>query len=337
MSVARRRVAVTLEEVAARAGVSRATVSRVVNEQPSVDPDLVSRVQAAAAELGYVPNLSARSLAGSRSRSIALVVPNDVERFFRDPFFATVIAGLNTRLRRSDFLLTMVIESEDVRRTTEYLLGSTVDAAVLFSSRRADDLIAYLDRSIPVVLGGRPADPTITSCHYVDFDNTDASRRATLHLLSRTSSPVATITGPRDTPTGTDRLTGFLAAHRELGREPGPVVDGDFSFESGVAGTREILARETRVKAIFAANDLMASGALAELARHRLSVPEDVAVMGFDDAHGLDNANPTLSTVRQDSREQGTVMGEITLALLAGAEPPRSTVIATSLVLRVTA
>lgn len=337
MSIERRRPAVTLEQVAAKAGVSRATVSRVVNEQASVDPDLASRVQVAAAELGYVPNLSARSLASSRSGSIALVVPYDVERFFRDPFFGTVIAGLHTRLRRSDFLLTMAIETEDTRRTAEYLLGSAVDAVVLFSSRRADELVARLSTSIPVVLGGRPADPTITSCHYVDFDNVEASRRATLHLLSRTSSPVATIAGPRDTPTGIDRLAGFLAAHRDLARVPGPVVDGDFSFESGVEGAREIMRRAPLLGAVFAANDLMALGALEELAHQGRRVPDDVAVMGFDDAHGLDTVDPILSTVRQDSREQGTVMGDLVLSLLAGDEPPRSTVIPTSLVLRKTA
>ncbi|NTW41783.1 MAG: substrate-binding domain-containing protein, partial [Cellulomonadaceae bacterium] len=143
--------------------------------------------------------------------------------------------------------------------------------------------------------------------------------------------------GPRDTPTGIDRLAGFLAAHRDLARVPGPVVDGDFSFESGVEGAREIMRRAPLLGAVFAANDLMALGALEELAHQGRRVPDDVAVMGFDDAHGLDTVDPILSTVRQDSREQGTVMGDLVLSLLAGDEPPRSTVIPTSLVLRKTA
>lgn len=330
----RRASSVTLEQVALAAGVSRATVSRVVNGLSSVDGDIASRVRISIKELGYVPNLSARSLASRQAGSIALVVPEDVAYFFGDPFFGTMVAGLNARLGESNLLLNLVISAPDPDQTVQHLLGGTADAVVVLSHELADPLVERIATTVPVVIAGRPTSQPADWCHHVDFDNVDASRRATAHLLSLTDRQVGTIAGPQDTPTGVDRLQGFFDAHTDAAREPGPVLSGDFTQASAVDAVAHHFPRLAELGGLFVANDLMALGALAALTQRGIRIPQDMALMGFDDLPAAALASPGLSTVHQDSRRQGEVVGDVVLELLAGESPPIRTVLPTRLVLR---
>ncbi|WP_309620650.1 LacI family DNA-binding transcriptional regulator, partial [Salinibacterium sp.] len=168
-----RRVAPTLEAVAAEAGVSRSTVSRVVNGSTQVRPDVTTAVNAAIDRLNYIPNRAARSLANRQTMAIALVVPEDTSRFFGDPFFAQIVQGITQGLEDSDYVLNLQLASPSApsAKTIRYLLGGNVDGAIVVSHHSGDDFFTTLDATIPVVFGGRPFLPELHTNNYVDVDN----------------------------------------------------------------------------------------------------------------------------------------------------------------------
>ncbi|MDQ0643948.1 DNA-binding LacI/PurR family transcriptional regulator [Microbacterium murale] len=150
----------TIEEVAATAGVSRSTVSRVVNGSTAVSPEALAAVQAAIAELSYVPNRAARSLASRQTHAIALIVPEDTTRFFGDPFFASIVAGITGALRGSDYLLNLLIASDDPGdKMTSFVRNGGVDGALIVSHHTSDAFIDRIADAVPVVWGGRPLRP----------------------------------------------------------------------------------------------------------------------------------------------------------------------------------
>jgi DNA-binding LacI/PurR family transcriptional regulator len=332
------RVPATLEQVAARAGVSRSTVSRVVNGGDRVSPEALESVKRAIAELNYVPNRAARSLASRQTQAIALVVPEDTTRFFGDPFFAAIVSGINQRLSRSEHMLNLIVASDDPGdKATTFLAGGNVDGALVVSHHTSDTYIDRISASVPVVFGGRPARERPDD-YFVDVDNVAGGRVATEYLLSRGHRRIGMITGPLDMPAGIDRLTGFRDALAEGGIEPGPVRDGDFTASGGAAAMREILDRaaagEPLPDALFVASDLMARGVLEVLARAGKRVPRDIAIIGFDDSPVATSVTPALTTIRQPSLEQGEAMADVLLARLAGLDPPRVTILPAELVVR---
>src|SRR3712207_5786393 len=174
----------TLEMVAAAAGVSRSTVSRVVNDSPKVTPEAVAAVNAAILKLGYVPNRVARSLASRRTFSIALVIPETTARFFADPFFASVVQGAAFHLSKTEYTLTLLISSEtDPEKTRRYLQGGNVDGALILSHHTDDRSYTELAGRLPVVFGGRPMSQEGEDAYVVDADNRAAAEEATRHLI----------------------------------------------------------------------------------------------------------------------------------------------------------
>jgi LacI family transcriptional regulator len=330
------RAAATIEEVAAAAGVSRSTVSRVVNGSTAVSPAALEAVQRAIAELKYVPNRAARSLASRQTLAIGLVVPEDTTRFFGDPFFAAIVSGINERLVRSDYVLNLFIASDDPgHKMTSYMRGGNVDGAIIVSHHTSDTFIDRIAATMPVVYGGRPVHHREGDDHYfVDVDNVAAGRDATEYLISRGHRRIAAITGPLTMPGGVDRLQGYREALAAAGLEEGPTADGAFTSDGGAGAMRSILACGDRPDAVFAASDLMARGALAVLAAEGLRVPGDVAVMGFDDSPVATSVTPQLTTMRQPSFEQGQTMAGVLLDILAGRNPPRDTILSAELVVR---
>ena len=305
----------TLEEVALRAGVSRATVSRVVNGSTTVAPRLREVVSKAIADLGYVPNQAARTLMTSRTDTIALVASEPDARVFGDPFFGGIVRGVSQELGSSglQLMLLMAQAYEDLARIERYLLSRHVDGVLLISEHGQDSLPRSLtETGVPLVIGGRPLDKGSTYA-YVDNDNVGGAVSAAKHLVSRGRTKVATIAGPLDMSAGVDRLHGFKQG---MGRgfRAARVEYGDFTQESGTAAVRRLLERVPDVDALFVASDLMALGALAGLRRAGRRVPDDVAVVGFDDIAMAAVADPPLTTVRQRTIDQGRLMVRLYLA-----------------------
>lgn len=337
MDAASPRSAATIEEVAARAGVSRSTVSRVVNGSTAVSPAALESVRRAIEELSFVPNRAARSLARRQTHAVAFVVPEDTERFFGDPFFAAIVAGVNERVVRSDYVLNVIIASGDPDdKATSYLRSGSVDGAIVASHHTSDAFVARIAAVLPVVYGGRPLRPT-PGDRYVDVDNVGGAERATEHLIGRGCRRLATITGPQSMVAGVDRLDGFDRALTAAGLTACAVEEGDFTEAGGAAAMRRVLARGDAPDGVFVASDLMARGALGVLRGAGLSVPGDVAIVGFDDSTVATSVTPALTTVRQPSREQGSRMAEVLLAMLAGETVPPATVLPTELIVRASA
>lgn len=305
----------TLEEVASRAGVSRATVSRVVNGSTTVDPRLREVVSRAVAELGYVPNQAARTLMTSRTDTIALVASEPDARVFGDPFFSGIVRGVGQELAPSglQLMLLMAQSYDDLARIERYLVSRHVDGVLLISEHGHDVLPRALEKAgMPLVIGGRPLDNE-NSYAYVDNDNVGGAAAAARYLAAQGRSRIATIAGPLDMSAGADRLEGFK---RGVGRRfrAGRVEYGDFTQESGTAAVARLLDKAPDLDAIFVASDLMALGALAYLRRAGRRVPDDVAVIGFDDIAMAAVADPPLTTMRQRTVDQGRLMVRLLLA-----------------------
>ncbi len=325
----------TLEEVAAHAGVSRATVSRVVNGATTVNPAISVRVQSSIEELGYVPNRAARSLASAQSHAIALVVPEDVTRVFGDVYFAAIVAGLSERLERSEYVLSLMAATQrPSAKTLRFLAGGAVDGAVVVSHHGLDSFLNQLVNTLPVVFGGRTGVEG-NDVYIVDVDNIAAARKGTQHLITIGRKRIATITGPADMVSARDRVDGWREAIESAGLVPGPQADGDFTANGGMRAMIELLDGGEPFDSVFIGSDLMASGAMLELAKRGLRVPEDIAVVGFDDSVVALTTSPPLTTVRQPAREMGYQMGETLIAVLEGRnDVPHQVELPTELIIR---
>ncbi|MGQ4364631.1 LacI family DNA-binding transcriptional regulator [Streptomyces sp. SAS_272] len=310
----------TLEAVAERAGVSRATVSRVVNGGDGVREPLVERVRQAVEELGYVPNQAARSLVTKRHDAVAVVIAEPETRVFADPFFALQLRGISKELTAHDNQLVLLLTEgrDDHARVARYLAGGHVDGALVFSLHLDDPLPGLIQGAgVPTVFGGRPgwSDGT-RDVVYVDSDNRGGARDAVRLLAGLGRTRIAHITGPLDQTSAADRLDGYREVMGDA--DPGLIVESDFTPGGGERAMRALLERRPDVDAVFAANDLTASGAVRVLRERGRRVPEDVAVVGFDDMMPLaEQTDPPLTTVRQDIEEMGRIMARLLLRRLA--------------------
>jgi DNA-binding LacI/PurR family transcriptional regulator len=332
----------TLEMVAAAAGVSRSTVSRVVNASPKVTPEAVAAVTAAIDKLGYVPNRAARILASRRTFSIALVIPENTAKFFADPYFATVIQGVAMHLSNTDYTLSLLIAPEnDAEKTRRYLQAGNVDGAIILSHHSDDRSYILLAKAIPVVFGGRPVSPEGTIASYVDVDNAEAAREVTRRLVQHGRRTIATIAGPLNMSAGIDRLQGWREAVSDAGLDTSLVEHGDFSPASGAAAMRRLLARAESagitIDGVFAASAQMASGAMSVLREHELDVPRDIGMVTFDDDYFAASAMPPLTTVAQPTVEVGMRMAAVLLRSIDGEDVPAVTMMPTSIVERASA
>lgn len=329
-----RRPRPTLEKVALRAGVSRATVSRVVNGNPNVSESIRSAVMRAVDELGYLPNPAARSLVTRRTDSVALVISEPSARIFSDdPFFAGVIRGVSLELEAAgrQLVLMMTEASADHGRIERYVAGGHVDGVMLVSLHGTDPLPGSLARlGLPVVCGGRPL--SRVALPYTDCDNRGGAETAVNHLVGLGRRRVATIAGPQDMNAGIDRLSGYRAALRGTDRRS-LVAVGDFTQESGERAMRQLLEDDPALDAVFVASDPMAMGALRTLHRAGRQVPDDVAVVGFDDNDAARYSVPPLTTVRQPVEDLGRQMVRLLLRSFDG-ETPEPVILPTELVVR---
>jgi DNA-binding LacI/PurR family transcriptional regulator len=328
----------TLEAVARRAGVSRATVSRAINGGVRVSPQAREAIDRAIAELGYIPNRAARSLVTRRTDSIALVVPETGSKLVGDPFLTGALQGVTKALAGTEFQLVLLIAQEagDTDRLLRYLRAGHVDGALVMSHHREDHLPTELAKvGMRCVFVGRPLDPGGVSVPYVDVDNVGGAQSATEHLIARGARRIATIAGPPDMPAGVDRLDGWRTALRSADLADDAVVTADFTAEGGAKAMRSLLTQWPELDAVFVASDLMATGAMAVLREADRVIPDDVAVVGFDDSMLAPATVPPLTTVRQAVEELGQWMAELLLAQLRGESvQPGGQILPTRLVVR---
>jgi DNA-binding LacI/PurR family transcriptional regulator len=334
----RRRSLPTIAEVARLATVSTATVSRVVNGSPHVRPGTREAVLEVIERLGYTPNRAARTLVTRRTDTIALVVSESETRVFSDPFFPSIVRGVSAALAKTEFQLLLLMARDDRQhaKVERYVRQGHVDGVILMSLHGEDPLPKSLPGlGVPTVLVGRPrSDERLP---WVDADNRGGARAATAHLLASGRKNVGTITGPLDMTVGVDRFDGYRDALRDAGRRfrKSLVAHGDFGKESGTRGVRELAARVPDLDGLFVANDPMAIGALEDLRSLGRRVPEDVAVIGFDDVADAALTDPPLTTVSQPLDEMTKALAELLLRRIDGlGEEEESVVCATHLVIR---
>jgi DNA-binding LacI/PurR family transcriptional regulator len=334
----RRAPTVTIEDVARLAGVSRATASRVANESPHVSPSARIRVKHAIDQLGYVPNRAARSLMTRRSDSIGVVIPEPAALLFADPFFGRLLLGISAGLADRDVQLVLLIAptQRDETRVERYLDSGHVDGAIVVGPHGDDPVPGRLARrGIPIVLSGRPHSPGGLS--YVDADNLTGAKLAVRHLVDQGRRSIATIHGSLDLSAARDRVDGYRAALREAGLPVEAALEADGHFtSSGAAGAmRTLLTRRPGLDAVFAASDSMAAAAVGVLQDAGRRIPEDVAVVGFDDTSAALATRPQLTTVRQPIEAMGQEMARLLLRRIADPEDaPSHVVFATELVVR---
>ena len=328
--------AMTLERIAEIAGVSRSTVSRVLNDDPHVRDATRHSVLEVVEREGYVRNRAARGLASGRTGMRGIVVSVDLAHLFSDPFFGVLLKELYRASRSMELVVSVwLLEDAGDRKTINQITrGSIIDGAIVSAGRTDDPIVEALAASDkPFVLLGRPsADPRLS---YVDIDNRRASENLTAHLLRLGRRRIANLAGPLFSVAGIDRLAGFHDAHTRAGVEPSSalVFETDYTARSAINGTRKLMAHQP--DAIVAANDVMAVAAMGELRAMGLRVPEDVAVVGFDDLALAARAIPPLTTVRQSIRMLATeAVRALTDLVNDPSIPPQQVVIPTELIVR---
>ena len=307
----------------------------MLNNSAGVSPRVRAQVRDAISQLGYVRQRAARTVTGEQPFGIAAVVGSGGQRLFNDPTYARVLSAACTVFTQHDrpLLLTMADRQATLER---YLRSRHVEGVLLIAAASGQMTASAIATRLPIVLIGRPL--WQGEVDYVDVDNHAGAHQAVTHLIAQGRQSVATIAGPPDTAVGVDRLAGYRTAHQVADRMAGPVLYGDFTRASGVHAMERLMSTKPHVDAVFAASDAMAAGALHALRRAGRRVPDDVAVVGFDDLPMSAHTNPPLTTVRQPLEELGTLAAQRLLRAIEGDDDldpdPATGLLPTSLVIR---
>lgn len=327
----------TLEDIAKKAGVSRSTVSRVVNNHPNVSEKNRKRVLDVIRKTGYQPHAAARTLASQRSRMLGLVVPRSVRSFFTDPYFPHLTQGIANGCNQLDYTLGLFLvdtkedEEKIVRRVSR---SGLLDGILVQAGHHGDQVIDRLvQASIPLLMIGRPFQPTGIS--YIDVDNVEGAYNAVSHLARLGYERIATITGPKESSVGVDRLEGYHKALIDRGRmvDDSLISEGDFTEVGGYYAMQRLMP--AKPQAVFAASDIMAIGAIRAAYEAGLKIPDDIAFVGFDDVPLANHRDPQLTTIRQPVHQFGFSAVELLIDLVEnGPEPPRRVIMGTELIIR---
>jgi LacI family transcriptional regulator len=327
----------TLEDVARLSNVSRSTVSRVINADVNVKEETRRKVLNVIQSINFQPNLAARGLATGRTSVIGVVIPAGVSVIFSDPYFPQFIQGVSSACNNRNYsVMLWLAEPEYERRMISRILhNGLVDGVVVAKTLMNDPIVNSLFESkMPFILIGRH--PTM-DVNYLDVDNLQAGRKATLHLLRLGYKRVATITGSQDQIVGYDRYQGYMEALQDYGRplKPELVVEGDFTDEGGYNAMARLIPQKP--DAVFAASDMMAYGAMRAIYEAKLRIPEDVAVLGFDDLPASSKTTPPLTTVRQPVLQMGIKAVEVLINLIENdIKSTQQVILDTELVVRET-
>jgi len=328
-----------LEDIAKLAGVSRSTVSRVVNDSPHVSAATRKRVEKIIQNNGYHPNAAARSLASQRTNMIGLVIPRSTSAFFTDPYFPQLTQGVSFACNNHHLTLSLFLvgnqDQEDENEITPRLLRRGMLDGILLQSGNSDDNLfrRLISSHLPVLVLGRPFEEK--SVNYIDVDNVSAAKQATTHLISLGYQRIGMITGAIHSTTSIDRQAGFVQAMSEAGREidPSLIAEGDFSENSGYIAMKKLLP--FRPDAIFAQSDVMAIGAMRAVQEAGLEIPKDVAFVGFDDLPVASTLPIKLTTVHQPITHFGIKAVDLLIDMIEkGTKPAKRMILDTELVIR---
>lgn len=323
---------VTIVEVARAAGVSTATVSRVLNNHPQVNPRLAATVRAAVAELGYRPSRVARSLRTRRSRVWALLISD-----IRNPFFTHMVRGVEDVAYAAGYSLILCNDEEDAAKEASYIelaIAENIAGVILTPTGGTTDLTPLLEAKIPVVVTDRRLTADVDS---VSIDNVAGAEEAVRHLLASGYRRIGCVSGPVTTTTGADRYAGYRRALESGGisADESLVRFADFREAGGRAAMAELLALAEPPDAVFVANNLMSIGALHAIAAAGLAIPDQVAVVGFDDMSWATLLNPPLTTVAQPTYDLGAETARLLRSRLEGyAGAARRVTLAPTLLIR---
>lgn len=327
----------TLDEIAEKAGVSRTTASRVINNRPHVRPELRQRVMRVVGATGYRPNPIARSLAMQRSEIMGLVIPRSTHALFDDPYFPSLIQALAKTCNRHNYTLALFLfenEADEEQLYPRISKQGLLDGIILQVGEINDKLASRLmQENFPVLVIGRPKD--VPDASYLDVDNVAGARKAVAHLFATGHQRVATITGPLATTVGIDRLEGYhqVLQEHDCPSDPALIVEGNFTRGGGYQAMQQLLPHQP--DAVFIASDTMALGAMDAISEAGLRVPEDIAIVGFDDLAPAAQTTPPLTTIRQPIAQFGRKAVELLLDIIErGPYPPRRILMDTELVVR---
>ncbi len=311
----------TIRDVATEAGVSIATVSKVLNNPDYGSPETRKKVVSAVKRLGYQPNNIARSMVIGRTNVIALVIPD-----VRNQFFTSVARGVEDVASKYDYRVMLCNTDEDPAKQQKYIdvfRSKIVDGFIIAVASERDRYLEKIERvTLPFVFIDRvceeiPADAVIV-------DNRGGGYKAVNYLLGLGHRRIAVITGKPDTLTGRERLQGYLEALTEFELTPDQelIRDGGFTIEGGYEATKAVLAIKDPPTALFISNNAMTIGCLKALSEARVRIPDQMSVIGFDDSEWAEFFTPPLTVVRQPTYTMGTLAGEILFQRILGAAPP---------------
>jgi len=308
----------TIRDIADRAGVSIATVSRVLNGRPDVAPETREEVLEVARKLRFTTNRSARSLSGGRTGLIGVTIP-----IVHAAYFAFILSGAAEALYEQDLRAVLCPTQHEHDREVDLLgrlmHGTTDGALLMLPSETPEELQALRDFGYPFVVVDARA-PLHEGIPAVTAANSSGAKQAIAHLLDHGHRRIGVITGPRSWNASNERLIGYHAALAGAGLVPDPQleVEGDFEHETGYAGGKKLLSLPDPPTAIFAFNDDMAVGALNAALQRGLRVPEDLSIVGFDDSVQAQNVSPKLTTVYQPLAEMGRMAVSLLTRILEG-------------------
>lgn len=328
----------TIEEIARLAGVSRSTVSRVLNSHPNVRPQVRARVLAVIQQQGYVPQAAARSLASRRTRVIGLVIPHTAARIFDDPFFGPVIHSITEACAALGYFVMLAMLTHD-REPSFYervVRGRHFDGMIMLSSDIDDPLLPLLMRDrLPLVLFG--SHPYFDELSWVDADHRSGVREAIRYLVGLGHRHIATITGPLTMQSALDRRDGYKQGLLEAGLpiRQELIAEGDWTQQSGYRALQHLLQVPVPPTAVFVASDSMAVGAMRAAAAAGYRIPDDLSIVGFDDLPFAAYTSPPLTTIHQPVGDMGATAVRLLVELIEHrASAPQQVRLPTRLVVR---
>ncbi|SDW72712.1 DNA-binding transcriptional regulator, LacI/PurR family [Alicyclobacillus hesperidum] len=313
----------TIKDVARLANVSPSTVSRVLSNSSRISEETKRRVREALEQLDYHPNVFARGLVTNSTGAIGILIPPSMNQFFVNPFFAEWMSGVSEVTREHGVDTVLSTSARDEEEVVDRMVrGRRVDGLLLLGTRPGDPVLRRVsDQKFPAVLLGRPADPIPVS--WVNNDNVKAAHCATKHLIDLGHRRIGFLGGASEMVVTIDRVTGYRNALLEAGIEPDPrlEVSSFFLEQGGYLGMMRLLAMSDRPTAVLASDDVLAFGGMRAAAELGFRMPEELAIVGFNDIRLAELANPALTSVRVNMHELGVRCAELLLKQIESGSP----------------